>query len=313
MIGDMMNQHAGHYMSFLESLWAQNLLTKNDNFFEITGGFDQLPKALGARLKPGTLHLRSKVEVVVRDGPQVPVSYWADRPASAQCTLTAYYVVVSASAKAVLLIAFQPPLSTDKIDALRSTHYTGATKVVLACDQRFWEWDGIRGGVSITDQPSRYIIYPSRSPPNGKSVLLASYTLDDDSLFFTALKHDQVVDIVLNDLATVHQIPKEELRRMCPSSVVKKWPLDSLATGAFADFTPYQFVHYSEQLSQPEGRIHFTGVHTGPPHGWMDTAVKTSLRAARNIQAAVDQEAMVGQGQKPFTNRQKGSCPESYP
>lgn len=111
---------------------------------------------------------------------------------------------------------------------------------------------GIRGGVSITDEPSHYIIYPSRSLPDGKGVLLASYTLDDDSLFFTALKHNQVVDIVLNDLATVHQIPKEELWHMCPSSVVKKWSLDSLAMGTFADFTPYQFVHYSDQLSQPE-------------------------------------------------------------
>uniref|UniRef100_A0A8D2G2P2 Amine oxidase n=1 Tax=Theropithecus gelada TaxID=9565 RepID=A0A8D2G2P2_THEGE len=282
------------------------------SFFKVTGGFDQLPKALSASLKPGTLHLRSKVEAVVRDGPQVRVSYRADLPAWAQCTLTADYVVVSASAKAMCLIAFQPPPSTDKIDALRSVHYTGTTKMVLACDQRFWEWDGcipmgIRGGVSITDQPSRYIIYPSRSLPDGKGVLLASYNLDDDSLFFTALKHDQVVDIVLNNLATVHQIPKEELWRMCPSSVVKKWSLDSLAMGTFADFTPYQFVHYWEQLSQPEGRIHFTGEHTGLPHGWMDTAVKTGLRAARNIQAAVDQEAMVGQGQKPFTNRQKGS------
>ena len=56
------------------------------------------------------------------------------------------------------------------------------------------------------------------------------------------MQQDQVVDIVLRDLAAVHQIPKEELRRMCPSSVVKRWSLDPLFMGAFTEFTPYQFV-----------------------------------------------------------------------
>lgn len=45
----------------------------------------------------------------------------------------------------------------------------------------------------------------------GKGVLLASYTIGEDSLFFTAVKQDQVVNTVLDDLAAVHQVPKEEL------------------------------------------------------------------------------------------------------
>lgn len=42
------------------------------------------------------------------------------------------------------------------------------------------------------------------------------------------MKHDQVVDIVLEDLAAVHQMPKEVLWHMCPSSVLKHWSLDLL-------------------------------------------------------------------------------------
>uniref|UniRef100_A0A8D2CUD7 Amine oxidase n=1 Tax=Sciurus vulgaris TaxID=55149 RepID=A0A8D2CUD7_SCIVU len=284
MIGDVMNENAGYYKSLLESLRNADIFSKSDDFYEITGGFDQLPRALNASLKPGTIHLGSKVEMVVRDGPEVRVLYREGGPTSDLRNLTADYVIISASARATRLIAFQPPLSPDKTNALRSVHYTSATKVVLACDERFWERDGIRGGVSITDRPSRYIHYPSHTLPSGKGVLLASYTVDDDSIFFTAMKHEQVVDIVLDDLAAVHRIPKEELCRMCPSSVVKHWSLDPLAIGAFAEFTPYQFVDYSHQLFQPEGRVHFAGEHTCLPHGWIDTAIKSGLRAARNIQ-----------------------------
>lgn len=167
-------------------------------------------------LKPGTIHLGSRVKTVVRDGPEVRISYQVGKPNSTLHTLTADFVIISR------LITFEPPLSLGKMDALRSVHHTSATKVVLACHESFWERDGIRGGISTTERPSRCIYYPSHSFPSGKGVLLASYTVDDDSLFFLSMNQDQVVDIVLEDLAAVHQMPKEELRRRCPSSVLKR-------------------------------------------------------------------------------------------
>uniref|UniRef100_A0ABI8AI38 Amine oxidase n=1 Tax=Felis catus TaxID=9685 RepID=A0ABI8AI38_FELCA len=294
MIGTVMNEDSGYYKSLLD-------------FSEITGGFDQLPRALSTSLKPGTIHLGSKVEAVVRDGPEVQVSYRAGEPSSTKHNLTADFVIISASAKATRLITFKPPLSPDKVEALRVVHYTSATKVVLACKEPFWEREGIRGGVSVTDRPSRFIYYPSHSLPSGKGVLLASYTVDDDSLFFISMTHEQVEDVVLEDLAAVHQIPKDELRRMCPSSVLKRWSLDPLTMGAFAEFTPYQFTDYSLQLFQPEGRIHFAGEHTSMPHAWIDTAIKSGLRAARNIQAAVDEEATARQ--KTLTHTQNHFSP----
>nr|XP_025712153.1 LOW QUALITY PROTEIN: L-amino-acid oxidase-like [Callorhinus ursinus] len=291
MIGTVMNEDSGYYKSFLESLWSSFIFSKSNNFSEVTGGFDQLPKALSASLKPGTIHLGSNVETVVRDGPEVRVSYQVGKSRWALNTLTADFVIITASAKATRLITFKPPLSPDKTEALRLVHYTSATKVILACEEPFWERDGIRGGVSVTDRPSRYIYYPSHSFPSGKSILLAYYTVDDDSLFFTSMTHEQMEDVVLEDLAAVYQIAKDELPRICPSSVAKRWSLDPSTMGAFTEFTPYQFIDYSQELFKPEGRIHFAGEHTSLPHGWIDTAINSGLQAARNIQAAVDEEA----------------------
>ncbi|XP_021490689.1 L-amino-acid oxidase-like [Meriones unguiculatus] len=296
-IGDLMNEDAGFYKSFLESLRSFSIFgidNESRNFTEITGGFDQLPNGLSAKLKPGTIHLESKVERVVRNGTKVEVSYRTAGPTSSLQNLTADYAIISASAKATRLITFQPPLSPNKTHALRSLHYTSATKVALVCNERFWEKEGIRGGSSITDRPSRFIYYPSHSLPGGKGMLLASYTVGDDSLFFLSMKDDQVVDIVLDDLAAVHNASKEELKRMCPESVIKQWSLDPLTLGAFAEFTPYQYVDYSEELFQPEGHIYFAGEHTNLPHGWIDTAIKSGIWAAKNIQDAVDKEAPQG-------------------
>ncbi|XP_055456990.1 L-amino-acid oxidase-like, partial [Psammomys obesus] len=295
-IEDLMNEDAGLYDSLLETLRSFSIFySKSTEFTEITGGFDQLPNGLSAILKPGTIHLGSKVERVVRNGTKVEVSYRTAGPTSSLQNLTADYAIISASAKATRLITFQPPLSPNKTHALGLLHYSSATKVALVCNERFWEKEGIRGGSSITDRPSRFIYYPSHSLPGGKGMLLASYTLGDDSLFFTSMKDDQVVDIILDDLAAVHQQSKEELKRMCPESVRKQWSLDPLTLGAFAEFTPYQYVDYSKQLSQPEGHIYFAGEHTNLPHGWIDTAIKSGIWAAKNIQDAVDKEAPQGQ------------------
>lgn len=232
--------------------------------------------------------------MVVRDGPEVQISYRVGEPHSVLHTLTMDFVIVSTSAKATRLIIFKPPLSLDKVDVLRWVHYTSATKVVLACNEPFWEQDGIWGGVSITDRPSRYIYYPSHSLPSSKGIPLASCTLDDDSLFFISMRQDQVVDIVLEDLSILHWVPKEAPQCMCPCSVIKYCSLDPLVLGAFSKFTPYQFENYLQHFFQPEGLIHFAGEHTCLPHAWIDTAIKSSLWAARNIPAAVDEEAKEG-------------------
>nr|XP_058133883.1 LOW QUALITY PROTEIN: L-amino-acid oxidase-like [Dasypus novemcinctus] len=287
MIGDLMNVDLGYCEAFMESL-RRIISFYNQTLDEITGGFDQLPIALHDSLLPKTVQLHSPVEEVEVSGDHVRIRYQSPNPLRPRALLTADYVVVATTSKAARLLRFQPPLSPSKEDALRIVPYHSAAKVALACTQHFWERDGIFGGYSTTDRPSRFIIYPSHIFPNGTGVLLASYTLDDDTSIFTAMDPARVVDVVLDDLAAIHNRPKEELRALCPYSKVKDWSQDPYSIGAFVSFTPYQYVDYVRELCQPQGRIYFVGEHTSLPHGWIDTAIKSGLRAAQDIQEAVN-------------------------
>ncbi|XP_003479540.1 L-amino-acid oxidase-like [Cavia porcellus] len=294
MIGDLLNADSGYYEAFTETLRGFIIFFHEPRFHEIIGGFDQLPQALHDALRPGTVRLHSPAEEVETSGDRVHVTYRTPDPLRPRARLTADFVVVATTAKAARLLRFRPPLSLSKEDALRLVHYNSATKVILACSQRFWERDGIYSGRSVTDRPSRFIYYPRHVFPNGTGVILASYTLDDDATFFSAMDPARVVDIVLEDLAAVHNRPKEELRALCSYSSVKNWGRDPYSMGGFTFFTPYQYVDYAKELSRPEGRVHFAGEHTALPHGWIDTAIKSGLRAARNIQAAADLEGQGG-------------------
>ncbi|NWX43953.1 OXLA oxidase, partial [Steatornis caripensis] len=279
MIGDLLNDDAGFHLSFLSSLW--DFYVFNDSFDEITGGFDQLPKAFQKAL-PNVIKLNCNVENITTKGNKVHVFY---RTPSAPTTteVIADYVLVTSTAKATRKIQFLPPLSPPKAHALRSIHYGSSSKIFLACSNKFWEKDGIHGGQSITDRPSRFIYYPSHNFSSGVGVILASYTWNDDAEFFVPLTDDECQNMVFEDLSYIHNMPKERLQTACNQTVIKKWQLDKYSMGAFASFTPYQFIDFSHVLFENEGRVHFAGEHTAQPHAWIDTSIKSAVRAASNI------------------------------
>ncbi|KAL6104981.1 uncharacterized protein ACO6RY_06603 [Pungitius sinensis] len=283
MIGDVLNENSLFYTSLIEMLYIQADISDGTEYFEVSDGFDHLPRALHQTLNATTL-FNSKVKRINQTGGGgVTVTYQDGRGSGALTDLVADYALVTTSAKAAVFIDFQPPLSADKMEALRSVHYASSTKVILSFAERFWEKEGIRGGKSITDRPSRFVFYPSHGfRGTAAGALLASYTCSDDSTLFQGLSEEELMAVVLEDLAKIHG---EHIRPLWTGGLVKKWGLDPYSLGAFALFTPYQQGQYAAELFQSEGRVHFAGEHTATPHGWIETAMKSALRAARNINA----------------------------
>nr|XP_016847267.1 PREDICTED: L-amino-acid oxidase isoform X1 [Anolis carolinensis] len=283
MIGDILNEDSGYYLSFIESLRNSQNFVFSNGFNKIDGGFDQLPRAI-YRAFPEAVHFNARVVRIEQRGQAVTVVY--QTPAKTLSSVTADYAVVTSTARATRRISFDPPLSLNKTDALRSIHHRSLNKVYLACSKRFWEDDGIRGGMSITDRPSRFIYYLAQNFSGGSGVLLASYVQSDDSLFFLSLSDEDILDIILDDLSAIHQLPKKEIQSFCHSWLIKRWSLDAYSMCAITSFVPYQFIDYSESVKMPEGRIHFAGEHTSHLHGWLDTVIKSGLRAAKEINIA---------------------------
>uniref|UniRef100_A0ABM5FIS5 L-amino-acid oxidase n=1 Tax=Pogona vitticeps TaxID=103695 RepID=A0ABM5FIS5_9SAUR len=281
MIGDLLNEDSGFHISFLYSIVEYITFFDENSFEEITGGFDQLPNGFAQELS-GIIHLNSRVEKIIHSDKKVRV-FFRKLEKNAQSCLTADYVLVTATARATRLIRFQPPLSHSKVHAFRSFHYASSTKIALACTDRFWEKDGIRGGRSITDHPSRMIYYPNHNFTSGLGVLLVSYTWHDDADFFVPLSEEKCLDVVMDDLSEVHNISKGYLKSVCNRHVIQKWALDKFSMGAFASPTPYQFSHFFKSLFRNEGRVYFAGEHTAHPHAWIDSAMKSAIRAASGI------------------------------
>ncbi|XP_019209409.1 L-amino-acid oxidase-like isoform X2 [Oreochromis niloticus] len=284
MIGDILNEQGLMYTALTELIYDQTDVSDTVRYYEVTGGFDGLPKAFLKELDVPIL-FKSRVKHINHSDEGVSVSFQSGQPSSF-AKLQADIVLVTTTAKAALFIDFDPPLSIKKMEALRSVHYDSATKIMLTFKNKFWENDGIRGGKSITDGPSRFIYYPSQNFPNKTiGVLLASYTWSDDSLLFLGASDEDLKDLVLRDLEKIHG---KKVRDLCTGVIVKKWSLDPYSLGAFALLTPYQHLEYAMELFKSEGRVHFAGEHTAFPHAWMETSMKSAIRAAININKAAN-------------------------
>jgi monoamine oxidase len=149
------------------------------------------------------------------------------------------------------------------------------------------------GGTTVTDLPIRRICYPSFSDPDDeRGTMLASYTWGQDALRWGAMDAESMIEQALEDVARIHPSVTTEFE----VGAVKDWYGDPYARGAFALFEPEQQTRLQASIVQPEGRIHFAGEHTSLYHAWIQGALESGIRAAKEVHEAPEVFAAVAEG-----------------
>jgi monoamine oxidase len=122
--------------------------------------------------------------------------------------------------------------------AIRTLHYDNSVKVAIRFKERWWEstseeYDYLnqRGGISTTDLPTRTVVYPSYGiGQTTGATMIVSYTWAQDAARFGALVkgHDSdeekiLVDLILSDLATMHNVQKSWLHALMEDYHAFNW------------------------------------------------------------------------------------------
>jgi monoamine oxidase len=76
------------------------------------------------------------------------------------------------------------------------------------------------------------------------------------------------------------------VRARYEGAAVKCWEEDPWVGGAFALTRPGQITTLTSAAIRPEGRVHFAGEHFSPYPGWMQGALLSGQRAAREVHEA---------------------------
>lgn len=270
-------------LSFTNILFdiVNTVFNEDLEFYEITGGNDQLPKSFLTELK-GDIKFNEKVIRIINREDEVLVL--ARNTITGEIdTYRGDYLIITVPFSVLQFIEVYPyeTFSFDKWKAIRELHYVAATKVGIEFKKRFWQKEGLEGANLITDFPNRFIYTPSpASSIQGPGVVLASYSWGDNAKLWNALPEEERINQALQDLAKIHgpEVYSEFLNGASYS-----WSQNPYSAGCFTLFKPNQGATYPEIIEKPEGRIHFAGEHASDFHGWIEGAIQSGIRAANEV------------------------------
>jgi monoamine oxidase len=260
--------------SFIEVL-REELSGAYVNMSTVVGGMDALPNAFFHELKD-VVRFGTEVRAIQQNGESVtlhckvgpdPVSFTGDY---AICTVPFS-----------VLRPIEAEFSHEKERAIRQLNYHASTKILLQVRDRFWERDDdiVEGGATVTDLPVRRLNYPPTDESTTRGILLASYTWGQDALQWGAMDEETRIEEALDDVEQIHPRIREEFE----VGASHAWYSDKWARGAFALFAPEQQTSLQSAILQPEGRVYFAGEHCSLYHAWIQGALESGIRAARQI------------------------------
>ena len=252
---------------------ASNFLLDKRDFVKVRGGMDGLPvafaSALGSRVLLGVpvaaiTQAAGAVHVRGDDASEISV----DR------------VLCTVPIPVLGRIAFEPALSQEKVQAVEGGFdYRPATRVFVQFRERFWGAEGSNGWAE-TDWPEE-LWHPTWDLPGPEGVLL-SYVRDNRALELDALDPDGRAARVLQHWEDVFPGVGAHADRWASHS----WAQDPWSGGAWAIPTPSQDAELGLHVGRAEGQVHFAGEHASDWPGWMQGALSSGLRAAREINEA---------------------------
>jgi monoamine oxidase len=250
------------------------------------GGMDRIAYALYEEVKPA-VRLRTEVTAIRRVGDRVRIEHGRGKTDADYCICTL----------GVNLLARIPnDFSPAKQAAMKDITYVPAVKVAFE-SRRFWEDDGVYGGVGWTDALSENVLYPSGGWHGDKGVLVAAYvagwTGQDHPEKFTALSHEERFRISREVIGRMHPGRAGELTR--PVTVawgLTRWS-EGVGPGNPAWFETPRPALYAE-LYKPEGPIFFAGEHLSYVQFWQEGAALSSHEAMKALQARVREKALSG-------------------
>ena len=242
---------------------------------EIVGGMDRLPCAFFDKIEP-RIRFGAEVEAIDQSDTEVTIHY---KTVAGKFSETGDYAICTLPFSILRNVEALKPFSREKQKAIRQLNYSASTKILFQVRKRRWEEEDIFGGATATDLSVRRLNYPSPNPDTERGVLLASYTWGQEALRWDSMDEETRIEQALEDVERIHPWIREEFE----VGASHAWYDDPWARGAFAFFSPGQVTDLHPDIVKPEGRVHFAGEHASLHHAWIQGALESGIRAARDI------------------------------
>jgi monoamine oxidase len=247
------------------------MLRASRQLYKIAGGMDLLPRAMASALAGVIRYDAAVVRVSRPSRTELRVEY-ETRGRVAQ--ITASRVIVTVPLSTLRQIEMRPRLSSAKERAIEDLTYYPGARILLQSRSRFWSRAGLNGSARTERAEIWDCTYDRAAATRG--ILGATTGGATGRRLATMIENDRVgvgVDLVAEAFP--------EIRNTFEKGVVHHWSPERWSRGAFVVFRPGQMTAFMPRLGQAEDGLHFAGEHTSPWTGWMEGALESGERAAR--------------------------------
>jgi len=261
-------------LDLLREAWQRAQMKQS---YSIRGGSDGLPRAM-ARHLADRIQYGSPVVRIEHEAGGVKV---VSEQSGSHRTWTADYLVCAVPFSLLSRIEISPALSPEKRRAIAELSYTSVARIWLQTHTRFWTAEGL-SGLGLSDA-SPTVLYEKTSDPTSHRGILEAYTAGAQARQVTAMPTDERLRCALRQGSLVHPSLPEQFE----GGTSKCWDEDEWSRGAYTWFRPGQMAILLPHISRPESRILFAGEHASDHPGWMQGALASGVRAAREVNEGV--------------------------
>lgn len=245
--------------------------------FQPVGGMDQIAVALHRKIK-SSVRLDAVVTAIRRVGDRVRIEIGQKgQPIEADCCIC--------TLPPHLLARIPADFAQPKREALRDVGSLPAVKLAFQAP-RFWQDDGIFGGLGWTDELPENLVYPSGDWHAKDGILVAAYvagwTGADRPSQFGGLPFAEQQALCRRVVERLH--PGSSARLVHP--IVVDWSRVLFAEGVgvgHPDWSVFPRPSRYSELMKPEGTIFFAGDHLSHVTLWQEGAALSAQSAIKTM------------------------------
>ena len=279
------------FSALLDSNYWRRGLSSSENFdwgeplMEAVGGMDNIVRGFVRNIKsPIVLHAQVQAIELQNQGIDVYYNHKGERK-----KLHADYCFNSIPTH--LMKGIPNNFSKDYNDGLSALRPGNFFKLGLQMRERFWEREGIYGGITNTNQRINQIWYPSHGIHSQKGVVLGAYTFWGQSNFFERMTPDERIKFAGDAGNKIHKGYADYIE----AGVSIPWGRMNHMMGCGGRMSPEDEKTYFELIRQPEGGHYMVGDQISFHSSWQEGAFASAEYALLDLDQRV-RAAATGMG-----------------
>ncbi len=282
----LLDAHGGTFTSSSPALGAIPDLAYHfgdQNLFRIKGGNEQLPQAMAKAIGYKRIVLDAPVVAIDQTGEKVRVKVKDGRE------FTAERVISTIPFSVLQDVEVKPAWPSKKKAMFEDMEWDKTVKVIVQTKTPAWLAKGVRGWpMAGSDQPWERVIDITGNESGGHGNVFFYLNGANADLFLgrpRATRAQEVVDKFRQDMPDLF----DEVVTVQDFA----WSEQPWIRGSFGG-PPVGGAWMIDEWTKPAGRIHFAGDFTTMKTGWVEGAIESGLRAARQIDPTAKPEAEPG-------------------